>query len=511
MSARTRWTAVSVVVALAITGCSASTPGSSGGNKPQKPGKPGTPSAQQIDGDVTAGLTDAQKDHLLTDVDTTWDVTYKPDTTLVSGDGLAALKSEDASGTYTFDEKAARAAGLDLDKGRVLLLAGKALRRITSVKSDGGTITVKTEQASLDDAIQAGTVAWDVPIEFDFDQFFTDVKPGKLKSEPSAMKLGGLTATTPQLSQISMAMPDGRTVPVMSSDDDSIAEALLDSIEVKPESGSVAWTFSSHGNKYQFRLTSKGDSVDILIVVSRGGDAKPTMAFRAEGSMGSFRSSSNNTYAGGSLATSDVKLDNLSGDLKLSLAAAGAGSAPVEMDVPVPMLTFTWMVGPVPVTIDIKAKIVGNIKTEVNASATAKSSFTYKGDVGFKYQGTKVTASGATDVDEMDPEPADSAAPMSVNVDAQFGVAFPYVSLSILGQGLIPNIKLGTVIGTSLQWGGPAAGFPASSICKSAYVRMEVTGGYDFEILGRKLASDEFDIYKDKKKVRNDSCPPEDE
>src|SRR5690606_10225609 len=143
---------------------------------------------------------------------------------------------------------------------------------------------------------------------------------------------------------------------------------------------------------------------------------------------------SSSTYSGGQLTASDVDFRDLSSDLDLSVAVAGAGVSPVELEVPVPMLSFTWLVGPIPVTLDLSAEIIGSVTATLNASATAEASFSYRGNAGFKFEGASVSASGATDIGEMDPDPADSAAPMGVDVDAQFGLAFPKVSLSILGQ-----------------------------------------------------------------------------
>lgn len=515
---RSRWSAVLLVLALLAAGCSTST--DSGGSSKGADGKPGVTgkakgqSGADADG-AEAGLTDEERAHLIDDGETTWDVTYSSDTTVVSGKALDALKkSDDDAGTYVFDAKAAKAADLDLGKGRVLLLAGQALRRITASDTSGGDITLRTEQASLADAIDEGEVAWDVPLDFDFRQFATSTKPdrsggGTPKPKSSSLRPGDVGSTRPQLTQISMAMPDGRTVPVQSGGD--IGEAILDSIEVKPEDGSVAWTYESHGNKYQFRLTAHGESVDILVVVSRsvGGDAK--MAFRGEGSIGSLRSTSSNSYSGGALTGGDVGIQNLNVDLKLSATAAGAGASPVDLKIPVPMLTYTWLVGPVPVTVDLTAQIVGNIKAQANASVRAESKISYKGSAGFQYHGTNVSASGDTDVDNLDPEPADSAAPMGLDVDAQFGLAFPTISLSIFGQGLVPSLHTGAVIGSNLRWGGPAAGFPASSLCKSGYVRIEVVAGYDLKILGRTLASDKYPLYENRKDGRSDGCPPEGE
>ncbi len=450
-------------------------------------------------------LDETQRTHLVEGGETTWDVTYDPATTVVDGEALAALTSGDpATGTYTFDTDGADAAGLDLSEGRVLLVAGQAVRRITAVDDGGATTTVRTEQATLADAIDEGTVAWDVPIRFDFDQFLTATGDG---SGPSRMR--GAAAPTvageAQLASIAMRMPDGRTVPLQSSDE--IGQEIKDSITVKPEQGAVEWTYGSHGNKYQFRLTAKGDAVDILVVVSRESGRGATMAFRGEGTIGSLRSVSSSNYHDSELTGSDVELQELASDLDLSLSVAGAGVSPVDFEIPVPMLTYTWLVGPVPVTLDLTAEIIGNVDAQANASATAKSSFSYRGSAGFRFEGADVSTSGATDVDEMDPEPADSAAGMGIDVDAQFGLGFPSVSLSVLGQGLVPHLRAGAVIGSHLQWGGPAAGFPASSICKSAYVRMEVSGGYDFMILGESLAGDKFTLYEDENKTEADNCP----
>lgn len=506
---------MAIVAALILAACSTSGSGSGatderGGTEPgaAEPDAPkGGAAGSNDDPSANAGLTETERAHLVDDGDTTWDVSYSDDTTLVAGDALDALVASDrASGTFTFDSAAASAAGLDLTKGRVLLVAGQALGRITAVDGRGGETTVETEPASLADVIDEGTVAWDVPIRFGFDQFFTESATGS-EGEANNLTSGATPVAMPaaspheaQLTQIAMLHPDGRVVPVQS--DDEIAPSL----EVKPEDGSVAWTYGSHGNKYQFRLTSKGDSVDILVVVSRGGD-DPTMAFRAEGTIGSMRSASSSSYSGGKLTDSNIELQDLTSDLDLSVSVAGAGVSPVDFDIPVPMLSYTWLVGPVPVTLDLTAQVVGNVVATAQASATAKASFSYRGNAGFRFEGGSVSTSGSTDIGSMDPDPADSAAPMGVDVDAQFGLAFPAVSLSILGQGLVPKLHAGVVIGSRLEWGDPAAGFAASSICKTGYARMEVVGGVDLVILGHTLAEKEHVIFEDEKRGRADSCP----
>ena len=491
-----------MAVALVATGCSDDAPdGGDGGDAPAATAA--ADSAGAVEG-AEVGLTEQQRTHLVDGGSTTWDVEYADDTVVLAGDALDALvEADDDAGTYAFES-----VDVDLAEGQVLVLAGRALRRVTSVATDGDTTTVQTEPATLADAIHEGTVAWDVPLEFSFEQFATAVEAPDAQALGAAGEVRAATAGQVRLARIGMRMPDGRVLPVQSGEE--IGEAIHDSIEVDRENGSVAWTYEADGNTFQFRLTSKGDAVDILVVVSRGGAADATMAFRGEGTIASMRSVASTSYVDGELASSDIDVQELGGSLDLSLAVAGAGTAPVQLEVPVPMLTYTWLVGPVPVTVDLTAQIIGNVRAEANASAQATASFEYRGDVGITYEGTEVTTSGATDVDQMDPEPADSAAAMGLNVDAQFGVAFPKVSLSLFGQGIVPHLHWGAVIGSSLEWGGPAAGFPASSVCKQAYVRMEVTGGYDITVLGRELASETFDpLYEDERRTQGDSCPEE--
>lgn len=495
---RRRWAApVAVATTISATACTGSsdTTSRTDPTEAQRAGSAGSDAAK-----AHAALDDIERAHLVGAGETTWDVEYSDDTIVVDGDTVSAALTSTDDQAYTFDTAALDGADISLVQGAVVLLAGRALRRITSVESDGDHTVATTEPASLSEAIDSGTVGWDVPIEFGFDQFVTAAQASGTSMRPHEVRAAGVGGV--RLAGIAMRTDEGDVIPV------TAGSAEVD-IKVNADDGNVEWTYGQDGNKYQFRLTSRGDAVDILVVVSRESGGDSTMAFRAEGSMGAMRSVAANEFADGQLDSSTVDLRQLASDLDLSLSVAGAGTAPVDFTVPVPMLTYTWLVGPVPVTMDITTEIIGKVDAQANASATAEASFGYRGDVGLAFEGAQVSSSGATDVARMDPEPADSAAAMGLDVDAQFGVAFPHVSLSILGQGLVPELRAGAVIGSNLQWGGPAAGFPASSLCKTAYVRMEVSGGYDFKVLGQSLTSDEFELYKDENKTRGDSCPQE--
>src|SRR5690625_4907899 len=168
--------------ALALTSCAALPEGM---DKPE-PGNAGGGGGGvvEVTGDISrdevlAGLSDEDEAYLIDAGDTTWDVTYKSDAQILSGQELDALISADqGSGEYIFDAAAVQNSDITLREGEVLLLAGHSLVRVIGVAESGDQVNVATEPASLDELIQDGTVAWDVPVSLDFEQFFTSVEPG---------------------------------------------------------------------------------------------------------------------------------------------------------------------------------------------------------------------------------------------------------------------------------------------------------------------------------------------
>ncbi|MEO7125881.1 MAG: hypothetical protein ABI382_03280, partial [Nakamurella sp.] len=91
----------------------------------------------------------------------------------------------------------------------------------------------------------------------------------------------------------------------------------------------------------------------------------------------------------------------------------------------------------------------------------------------------------------------DPAAMIGNNVDAQFGVGYPRVSLSFFDIGFIPFVQPAVLLGTSLTWG---------PVCKKAYVRAEIGYGYDFKILGVSLSKHDGKIEGERKDAKGDSC-----
>lgn len=97
----------------------------------------------------------------------TYDVELAPDTVFVDEAHAGLLLDIDEENQiYTFDEAGAAAAGLVFAVGKPLMIAGEAVRGITSVTTVGGQIVVETEYIPLNEAIRNGTIAWDYGVEF---------------------------------------------------------------------------------------------------------------------------------------------------------------------------------------------------------------------------------------------------------------------------------------------------------------------------------------------------------
>lgn len=83
-------------------------------------------------------------------------VTYRPETIVVPTDkaGAAILERADDDSSFLLDGSVTELAGLTA--GRVLLLGGVTLRKVTNVTMEGANLRVTTDEAPLTDAIEEG-------------------------------------------------------------------------------------------------------------------------------------------------------------------------------------------------------------------------------------------------------------------------------------------------------------------------------------------------------------------
>ncbi len=392
-------------------------------------------------------------------------IKYSKDTLLVEGAALAALtKSDSKAHVYTFSKSKAGANGLVLKKGKVLLIAGLALRRITEVKEQGDSVVVKTEFASIADAIVDGSLGW----------------KAKLSMTPNH-----ITA---------LLLPDGREIPVGGG----VKYAGLGNPLPLPLAPKLEWEFVDGSMTYKLRLTPKQESIEIKVQLTRSLANSGSLAYTATGTIRPLEVDAKAVYKAGEVKSFDYVQDNVGGEFEMKMAAAGGGKMEISKDIPGLRLKWIILVGPIPVVITASAKIVGRVNLPAKGSSTAEAKFSFQGKGGFHFDGGSVKSEFGMAKEYLKAKPFDAAGFINQPVDNQFGVAFPVVKVGLFDSFLIPRFLTGATLGVRLSWG---------PVCKEGYMKISAKAGYDFEVLGVKLAGgDDKPLYEKEKRAKQEGC-----
>lgn len=417
-----------------------------------------------------------------------FDVTLSEDTAVVSPDSVIESGGDHV---YVLDASTLDATGTRLGEGSVLLIPGTALRRVTGVEESDGQLTVTTEFAALTDAFDEGDISWDVdlPTTMAF-QTDPDDTPVPASDEEAA---GPLT----DLSAMGTTEPVGVGV--------TLADGTMQQVAWTVDEGAdlpLKWTYSDGGLDYTFSLGVGAEHLEVQVQVTRDVGGRTALAYTARGRIETPRSSGNIQIRDGALAEAQIDQRGLQGELELTIAAAGGGKVPIDFELPGIWFRYIIPVGPIPVMVGINARVIGDVEIPAEASAQASATYTFGGDMGFVLKDGAVDASVTMPDLNVVPEPVDSAAMINNYVNAEFGVAFPHMSISLFDQGVVPRIYPGVILGTRLQW---------APVCKTGYVNLVVQGSYDFKILGvNLLEGDTIDLIEPyKREARGESCGPE--
>jgi hypothetical protein len=390
----------------------------------------------------------------------TFDVEWSANTQLIEGDAMAALLSSDpATGEFQFSTAQLTQFGITLEPGDVLLIEGLAVVHIESVQDIDGTTIVGTSPATLADAIKNGTVAWNAGIGYE---------------------------------QLSQATALVRTP--------GAADALEANCVPSYDPGESSVTFACTSGDYTMTLkvSSLNGKAELLYQVSQKVGDNAKASFTGTGTLDNFDSTGRINFVDNALDSWSYDTDALSMVLRIELAAAGSGDSNINYKLPVPMLRI-----PVPqlailgVSIDISAQIIASLKVPAAAaaSATASANYSYTGDTGFTYDGGDIQTVATINGHDFTDGQFDSASNF-VDVDAQFGLAFPRIGLAILNQE-VAWLHTGFIIGSSLTFG---------PICKAGYTKLVVEGGYGIEVLGVTLVSDKATFAEREKRVSQNNC-----
>lgn len=369
------------------------------------------------------------------------------------------LSIDSTTNTYTF---AATTFDQEPQRGEVILVPGKHMRKVVFVNKSGDNYEVITEDAALTDVIQNGTIEYEIQPEW---------------TDAASLLVGGRSA------RLSSA-----------------------------KNGPLEFVFAQGGIEHKVTIEPKTingkiSSCNFKIQMVQKVNGRPTISMIGEGEMTLPPQQTKIEIKDGKLA--DFKNDNrgMSGKITLSLSAAGATSGSHGLVMPGLALSFpirylptpfgTVVPNPIPMSIDVGVQFVTQITfSGSTSSATGTSTITYDADAGFAYNGGNVETYGKANNEDISGGTFDSASFIGNPVDVQFGIAFPRVGLKVAGQELAFT-HVGFTTGSKIQWG---------PLCKSGYAKMVIEGGYALKVLGSTLFSEKKTFYEKSKEAKGEGC-----
>lgn len=376
----------------------------------------------------------------------TCDVELADDVALVA-DKDAVLEADLENHVYRFDKQALADAGVVLEAGKPMIIAGMSVRRVKSVEDEGATLYVETDYMPLNEAIPDGTIEWDYGVEFTADRVQAVEIPGK-----------GL---------------------------------------VYPKAGEpIEVSFTMGEYKYDIKLTLDKESCGVDIGVSKDLGGTVGAKLSAKGEIKRFRSKNKISLEGGKLKQYGNEMNGMAGELTLELVVAASGNDFIDYKLPLPILKIPFAVGIVPVVLNLKAQFVVNASVPYDGSSSIRTKFTYNSDLGFNFNGVDVAANGRIGSLEFGKEVNQTGA--SSAIAANFGIGFPRLSLDIFGETLVPWAQ------TAFLVGGTYTFTPA---CQTADAQFIGALGYDLSFLGFDISSGKVTLFQEKKELlRSGDC-----
>jgi hypothetical protein len=250
-----------------------------------------------------------------------------------------------------------------LASGSVMLVAGKAVRKVTGVSTRGDEVVVRTSDARLDQLISNGTVNWKAPVTW--------------RSVPreSFRQVGLANGLTPRFVGARYE-PDGADVSL---------KGKVEGFEVKVKLG-------TKGAGLDFEIEAKRELADAKV-------AKADVRVTAKGSISNFVQEARVVYDHGKAALVRADAIGLKSNTEVTWAAVGHGSGGLDektvrlklpFEVPIPV-----SVGGIPFVVKVKSEI--RIVPVLSKDSSSGGSFkvTYDSDLGFNANAVK-PASTAT-------------------------------------------------------------------------------------------------------------------
>ena len=358
-----------------------------------------------------------------------YDVTYKPGVVVVDQAtvGAALRDMSDDGATFTFD---ASASGLDgLKPGAVVLVWGLALRKITSVDTQGTTLVVQTDPAALTDAIQDGTIRWDQAIDF------TTGGSGNFVVSGGGQVLDDAGGGDAGVVDDAAALDDAGALdgaPRRAGSHRPLT-TLGFTVGLKPGEESLSGKIDGYDYKLTFKPSPGRLEVDAEVTKKTSGIE---LQISAKGFVNKFRTNADIAIAGGETTSASVQNTGLVGEIDLSFTAGKPTNAQSSEDV-ILKIPFSFkipipMPGGFPAFVQITANVAVVLAlTSTNASAVGNYVVPFHGAAGFATAGGASEGNASGDM-QSDPKIGDGTTTTSLGVSAMgVVVGFPHVGVGI--------------------------------------------------------------------------------
>jgi hypothetical protein len=388
--------------------------------------------------------------------DTThFEVMWDPETVIVGAETIGASLTNPtaADGVYHFDPAATAIA--ELSPGKIVVLTGVDLVRVTAVEVADDAIILTTEPASLAEAASDAEVSWDIGVDASQPIQLNDGS-GMLRPLATAEVLCTQPVTTDTCqSSFSGTLGNLKTSQKMQTEPDGTLKMSL-----------------------SMEYPQQGNSVLKVALNAR------VRSFRHEGSF---------VIHGGSFESAYVTLRDIEVELDIDAGAVAVGGGDNFFKLPL-KLTFPFQLGPIPAYVSISGAISLNPALSEQSSFRTRAKFHVNGTTGFTMDKTTIMSSAALDnVGGVAPTSSDVSYVSTVN--AGFGVLYEFPRVG-LGIGLVDSAniegyvtpKFEVVMNQGLQI--DSLGIITSS-CAMVKGNFGVFAGGSFRLGGVKLSKEE--------------------
>lgn len=380
----------------------------------------------------------------------------------------SSLRSVSGGGAiYTFSSHAGVLG--ELKAGSVMLLQGTTVRLVTSAVEQPAGFVVTTTPASITDLVSNGTLSWDTPVNF-----------------ASALALQGSGVPTDGARQPGLAAGATRSL------ESQFGLTALNSSGV---------TLKGKASGYSYSLEFKQEGTGVSLTFTLGRSSPVDLSVSITGTLQNFNTAGDIAVEHGSVASSKIAMNNLSGQFTLSyelkpLSSFGLGKAggfvlklPGELEVP-------FAIGGIPFFLGIKTAFFVSVGfSNKNQSISGSYNIGYNGDAGFSTSASGVS-SGTGAIQGIGKVLLDQAnAILSGPISLVLGAQIPQLELGLGIKGLNVAGFVDLVADTAIQVGGNGGGVGVSTGCDARVINVTSSAGAEANFFGFSASSSPVTLF----------------